>query len=651
MIGKIEFHDQKLVIGWAANPDEDGQDVIIEVVHNGTVLDTFMPTMFRWDMRGYHGFQYDLIQQFANRIPPSLEFRWQATGEPLDGSPIILNPLVEAQFIPFHTSDLTNNKVLVLAPHPDDETFACGGSLILHRQADDPVKVIFITDGALGDRVAKYSPDELVTMRQQEAHAACQILGVDDYEFWGFGDRTLAGNDTLQHRLANTILQVQPTLIYLPSPMEPHPDHRAVAAALWNMLQTMEKELLIAFADTTHPVNANTLIDITSVADKKWEAFSAYASQLENYPYLDVVRGYNRYRALTISPQSQYAESFYVAPSSRIKGKRIETFHRWQIIFDHSATDQLPLVSVVIRTKDRPLLLRDALSSVVTQSYADIEVIVVNDGGSDVQAVIDEFDGYLPIQLENVGESVGRAAAANRGIALANGQFINLLDDDDVLYADHINKLAKFLHTTAKTFAYSDCERGYYAWHDEQLTLREPKQPYMGVDYDEHRLYLGNYIPLMCVMFKRDLWEEVGGFDEACEYLEDWDLWLQMSALTSFTRLEGVTAQYRVIHPSQYDDTYWTQYVRNKHKQYWLEGNKPYELLKKLDDQRSMLQRLLAQQHESQQAQATAQQLQQTSTWRMVTRLQAWGSKTLPEGSRRKTIYSFLRDRLFRKLL
>jgi hypothetical protein len=57
----------------------------------------------------------------------------------------------EDQFIPFHSTDLTGKRLLVLAPHPDDETIGCGGSLVLHKEAHDPVKVIFLTNGAKGD--------------------------------------------------------------------------------------------------------------------------------------------------------------------------------------------------------------------------------------------------------------------------------------------------------------------------------------------------------------------------------------------------------------------------------------------------------------------------------------------------------------------
>ena len=77
--------------------------------------------------------------------------------------------LTEDSLIPFHSTDLTGKRVLVLAPHPDDETFGCGGSLALHAEAGDPVKVVFLTNGAAGEASGKTDKGQYVKLRQNEA--------------------------------------------------------------------------------------------------------------------------------------------------------------------------------------------------------------------------------------------------------------------------------------------------------------------------------------------------------------------------------------------------------------------------------------------------------------------------------------------------
>ena len=90
----------------------------------------------------------------------------------------------EEKLIPYHATDLTGKKVLVFAPHPDDETIGCGGSLALHIKAGDPVKVVFLTNGAKGDSSGEIAKESYVELRKDEANKACAFLGVTDLEFW-----------------------------------------------------------------------------------------------------------------------------------------------------------------------------------------------------------------------------------------------------------------------------------------------------------------------------------------------------------------------------------------------------------------------------------------------------------------------------------
>ena len=122
-----------------------------------------------------------------------------------------------------------------------------------------------------------------------------------------------------------------------------------------------------------------------------------------------------------------------------------------------------PLVSIIIRTKDRPQLVKRALSSVAAQRYRDLEVIIVNDGGCDLD--IDEMKGILgdiPIQYVRLADNRGRAHAANTGITHANGHYIGFLDDDDLFYPKHIETLLHMCEHTGVKIAYSSVQSVYY---------------------------------------------------------------------------------------------------------------------------------------------------------------------------------------------
>ena len=212
-----------------------------------------------------------------------------------------------------------------------------------------------------------------------------------------------------------------------------------------------------------------------------------------------------------------------------------------------------------------------------------MEVIVVNDGGCDVSAIIDEFSRYVPISYRVLEISAGRSAAANIGVSMARGKYINFLDDDDLLYPTHVEKLALYLEATGEQFAYSDCYRVPYSWDGKRLVATTEKKLYMGLDFDRDRLYLGNFIPIMTAMFSTVLWEKTGRFDESLSYYEDWDLWLRMAEHAIPQHLSGVTAEYRILQQQSVDERALSLIVYNKHRNYWTMENL-VRVWKRLDD-------------------------------------------------------------------
>ena len=94
-----------------------------------------------------------------------------------------------------------------------------------------------------------------------------------------------------------------------------------------------------------------------------------------------------------------------------------------------------PLVSVIVRTKDRPELLQDALKSIASQTYQSIEAVLVNDGGCEVdQGEAEAILGEIPLSYVKNETSLGRGAALNIGLEKSKGVYVAFLDDDDVYY-------------------------------------------------------------------------------------------------------------------------------------------------------------------------------------------------------------------------
>jgi len=204
-----------------------------------------------------------------------------------------------------------------------------------------------------------------------------------------------------------------------------------------------------------------------------------------------------------------------------------------------------PLVSVIVRTQDRPHLLSEALKSIKSQTYTNIEIVLVNDGGEDVHDLARSIAGDIPLTYVFHETRRGRAAAANSGLAATRGLYLNFLDDDDIFYPDHVETLVAFLEDRRETVAYCSVLNVSYEGTIEAPGGRIRQEVVFNREFDSDRILFENYIPLMSVMFSRRALEKVSGFDVSMDVFEDWDFWMHLSRFFEFRHVDKITAEYR----------------------------------------------------------------------------------------------------------
>lgn len=210
--------------------------------------------------------------------------------------------------------------------------------------------------------------------------------------------------------------------------------------------------------------------------------------------------------------------------------------------------NSLKLVSIIIRTSNRPDVLQTALNSVRKQFYPNIEVIVVEDGKNIAEEMIKQNYSDLNIKYLATGNKVGRSCAGNIGLSMANGQYINFLDDDDELFPWHIETLISVLDDRMEKAAYGIAlERQIVIKHRNPYQYKIHKNfVRFNRPYNKCFLYFQNYFPIQSVMFSRELYDRLGGFDESLDVLEDWDLWVRYSTLTDYFYIDQITSIYYV---------------------------------------------------------------------------------------------------------
>lgn len=210
------------------------------------------------------------------------------------------------------------------------------------------------------------------------------------------------------------------------------------------------------------------------------------------------------------------------------------------------------LVSVIIPTYQRPQRLSEALASVAAQTYQEIEVIVVNDGGDPVEQIIREFrlGSTFPIRLVNLVENGGGSVSRNAGAANAFGEYLALLDDDDRFRPNHIfNLIGALKHDPYGTLAYNDVLIQLQDNLESASFVKIVAECRFGMPYRKQTFDIDDYIITSSCLIKHSDFQAVGGFNNSLRFCEDWDLLLRLRNRGNFVYVPdeiGIEYSFRI---------------------------------------------------------------------------------------------------------
>jgi glycosyltransferase involved in cell wall biosynthesis len=201
-----------------------------------------------------------------------------------------------------------------------------------------------------------------------------------------------------------------------------------------------------------------------------------------------------------------------------------------------------PAVSIVIPTYNRAALISESITSVLRQSYSNFEVIVVDDGSTDATAdVVNAFSDKRLIFLRQ--ENKGRSAARNRAITCARGRYIAFLDSDDIYLEDKLERQIAYMEShpdVGMTYTSALCIDA-----SGDLLPRKYEATVSGNIQEDIAFYIPVTITLPTVMVRREVFDTVGGFDEAMCRFEDTDMWRRISKSYSIGAIQEYTCKLR----------------------------------------------------------------------------------------------------------
>ena len=201
-------------------------------------------------------------------------------------------------------------RVLVIAPHVDDEVIPCGGAVALHREAGSEVAVVFISDsgGPGSDREMRRQLSEL---RLKESEAVAELMGHQILKRLNFPDSKLVTCEPqIAEELARILQEWQPDQLFCPFPSDGHGDHQATVSGTVTALEQSRWQGEIWTYEVWSTMWPNTAVDITEVIEKKRDAIRLNKSQIGDLDYLAGIIGLNQYRGIQV--RVEFAEAFFV---------------------------------------------------------------------------------------------------------------------------------------------------------------------------------------------------------------------------------------------------------------------------------------------------------------------------------------------------
>ncbi len=204
-------------------------------------------------------------------------------------------------------------------------------------------------------------------------------------------------------------------------------------------------------------------------------------------------------------------------------------------------------ISVIICTFNREKYISEAIDSVLKQTYPNFEIIVIDDASTDnTEQVLTQYKNNPKIKIFKNEQNLGISKSRNRGVSLATGEYIAMLDSDD--YWTDTKKLEKQAEILNKNKDVAIVGSSIRVILDRNSKLEElQKYKYKTRDVQIRKKMLGkNQIAQSSVLFRKNVFEEFGGYDESYEVAEDFDLWLKIGRKYKFANLKEITVDYRV---------------------------------------------------------------------------------------------------------
>lgn len=241
---------------------------------------------------------------------------------------------------------------------------------------------------------------------------------------------------------------------------------------------------------------------------------------------------------------------------------------------------EVPTVSVVMPCYNAERYIRTAIESVLEQTFDDFELIMVVDSSTDgtgdiVREYAEKDSRIVPVFNEH---NIGLTASLNKGIDVAQGEFVARMDADDISYPERFEKQVAYLRANPDVCMVATSRERI----DEEGNIISAKSIAPGKEKLKEMMKVTCSVPHGSVMFRRKEVIQLGKYREGIHYAEDYDLWLRMIEKYNIDILPDILYEFRLTHESRSiktseEDKYYHDLVRQFAKERALYGSDSYQ--------------------------------------------------------------------------
>lgn len=211
---------------------------------------------------------------------------------------------------------------------------------------------------------------------------------------------------------------------------------------------------------------------------------------------------------------------------------------------DKDLNTKEPLVSVIMAAKNVEKYISEAIDSVINQTYKNWELIIVDDGSNDTTlSIINDYTkNDSRIKIIHNEKSVGQAFARNTAVKNSSGDFLAILDADDIAMPDRITEQVHFLENNPNVSAIG----GHAEIIDDNGKSLGIKRKALNIDAIRFSLLLQNQFIHSTMMIRRGVFNKFGGYDNNFIYAEDYDLWSKIIEKNIVLNIDKVVSKFRI---------------------------------------------------------------------------------------------------------